>query len=274
MAFPGGPIRRILILFVLALTMVACGGEESADTETTAPSTGAEASVAEAGPTTTTTAPTTTTTIASTAGDEGSELCEVLLADLEASGTVDVFDPEAFEAGSRESIAGLESIQGTVPPELEESVAVILDAYRDWAALLDEHGWDITAVPEDDPRFTALSSEEVVSASETLTDYCGLAVPGDEPADEGQMGELEGLMPPEAGEVLGTEPILIVESSMPYEALVDHYEQVLGRAPVNENQEEGGRIATFIAQYGEGQVGVWVEETPDGAIVEISAGSP
>lgn len=185
---------------------------------------------------------------------------------------VDAFDAEAFEASARESVSAMERLQGSVPRELEGPYATLLEANRELIDLLEEYDWDIFSIPEDEPTMMNMLSEEVVAAAEAMIEYCGISIPGPEPTDPGEMGDLEELMPPRAGEVLSTSPILMVESSASYEDLVDHYTDVLGRGPVNEGTEDGQRNATFLGERDGGPVVVFIEEAADGIVVAISGG--
>lgn len=261
--------RKSPLFVVVLMAVVACGGGESSAEDTSpAPSTTAEA------PTTTevpaASVPETTTTSAGSAEGEGTQVCETMEADLEANQDVDVFDPATFEESSRRSLEAIESVAGQVPGDIQEEFMILVEANRDLVALFEEHDWDITAVPEDDSSFVRMGEPDVLAAAQAVIDFCQLEDPAGG-GESGESGSIEELLPPQAGEVLSTEPIYIVESAAAFEDLVDHYQELLGRAPVNVSDEAGLRTASFVADYGDGRVALWVEETPNGILVEISA---
>lgn len=191
---------------------------------------------------------------------------------MAASEDVDVFDLEAFEERSRESLATIEDLRGSVPSELEDSYEILLEANREWLQVLEEYDWDVLAIPEDEPRMLAMGSDEMLEAAETIIGYCGLDLFPEEPSDPGPQGDLDALMPPGAGDILSSSPILMVETSASYEELVDHYTDVLGRGPVNEGTEDDERSATFLAEYEGTQVAVFIEERAGEIVVAISTG--
>lgn len=203
---------------------------------------------------------------------EDTDFCEALDADMATSEDVDAFDLETFEERSRESLATIEDLRGSVPSELEDSFEILLEANREWLALLEEYDWDVLSIPENEPRMLGMGSDEMVEAAETIIEYCGLDLFVEEPSDPGPQGDLVALMPPRAGEELATSPILMVESSASYEELVDHYTEVLGRGPVNEGTEGDDRSATFVAQYEGSRVAVFIEERAGEIVVSISTG--
>ncbi len=257
---------------VALAVLVACGGNEAADTDASrAGSSSTQAPVSTLAMITASPA-TTTTTAGDSEGGPGQsrELCQALSTDTEDSQDVDVFDPAALEEATRNSLAALEQLAGKVPAQVRDDFAVLLEANQEYVALLEENKWDLLAIPEDDPRVLGMSSEEVIAASEAIADFRGMNL-GDSGSPDTTVSRSAGdLMPPQAGEVLATDPIIMVESAAPYQDLVDHYTSLLGRAPVDEREEGGLRAATFIAQY-EGQQGaLWVQETAEGIIVEIS----
>lgn len=259
-----------MVIALVALT--ACGDgadgvEATADSESTSTTQGTDSTtiLSEQEPT--------TTTANIVAGEgEGTDFCGSLDADMAASEDVDVFDFEAFEERSRESLATIEELRDSVPSELEDSYEILLEANREWLAVLEEYDWDILAIPEDEPRMLAMSSDEMLGAAEAIIDYCGLNMFAEEPSDPGPQGDLDALMPPAAGDLLASSPILMVESSASYEELVEHYTDVLGRGPVNEGTEGDDRSATFIAEYEGNQVAVFIEERAGDVVVSISTG--
>jgi hypothetical protein len=264
-------INTRVLTFVIALVLTACGGgDDGADLAADSQS----SSTTQTADPTTTAAESTTTTTATTlaAGGQDSDFCETLDADMAASEDVDVFDLEAFEERSRESLATIEDLRGSVPPELEDSYDILLEANREWLEALDEYDWDIMSIPEDEPRMLRMGSDEMLDAAETILEYCGIDLFAEEPSDPGPQGDLDGLMPPGAGEELASSPILMVESSASYEELVDHYTDLLGRGPVNEGTEGDDRSATFIAQYEGTQTAVFIEESAGQIVVSISTG--
>lgn len=256
-----------MFIFVVALLVAAaCGGGNGTADE------GSSTTAAELLTTTTTSAQTSTTGEVSGGGEgQGSELCEVIETSLDDTEEVDVFDPEAFEASSRQNIEDLEALESAIPSEVEDEFALILEANRQFVDLLEEYDWMIVSIPEDEPRMLALSSDEVLAASQAILDFCGVDLGFETDPGEGT-GEFDDLRPPGAGQVLSEEPILMVESSASYEDLVDHYEALLGQAPVNESEEDGLRSGTFIAQFEGEQVVIFIEETADGILVAISSG--
>ena len=253
------------------MAVVACGGGDSGVDDTTpAPSTTSAAQITTEVPATS--VPETTTTSGGSAEGEGTQVCETMEADLEVNQDVDVFDPAAFEESSRRSLEAIESVAGQAPGEIQEELAILLEANRDLVTLFEDHDWDMTAVPEDDPRIIRMGDPELLAAAQAVIDFCQLEGPAAGGGESGESGSIEELLPPQAGQVLSTEPIYIVESAASYEDLVDHYQELLATGPVNEGDDGGLRNASFVADYGDGRVALWVEETPDGILVEISAG--
>lgn len=256
---------------VALVAMVACSGGETADTGNDSVGSTTTGAPVTSKPTTTTTAPpSATTSSGSAAAGEETELCRALLADLEDSRDLDVFDPAALEEATRQSLAALEQLEGEVPAEVRDDLSVLLAANLDYVALLEENDWNILSISEDDPRVVRMASAEVIEASAAITDFCGLDLGEAGSSDPTVGGGAGDLMPPQAGEVLATDPIFMVESMASYEELVAHYTSRLGRKPVNESEEAGLRNATFIGQFQGEQVVLWVQETEGGIIVEIS----
>lgn len=159
----------------MLVALTACGGRGADDSTSTTQRTDS---------TTTTPEPVSTTAYGTpAAGEEGTEFCETLAADMAALEPVDVTDREALEMRSREGLAAMEDRRGSVPPELEEPYDVLLEGNRAWFALLEEYGWDILAIPVDEPRMLRMTSDERSAAAATVLEYCGIDLLGEEPSD-------------------------------------------------------------------------------------------
>lgn len=253
--------RLAYVLVVVAA--IACGGDDAASTTEPAVPTTTEA-------TTTTTAPSPADQTVVAGAGSGTEMCDALQADLELSEGTDIFDPAALEISFRRSLAAIEAFEGQVPDALEEPLALILDANRDWIELLEEQGWDVTEIPEGDPRAERMASPEVAAAGQAFVSYCDLQIPGQESTAPLTPDDVADLMPPAAGQVLAEAPILVVETTASFDQLVKHYEQFFGRDPVDEGEQDGLRSATFLGRYDGRQVAVFIQETASGIQVSIS----
>lgn len=267
----GGPIYRKILLYTVAVVVaVGCGGgDDAAEANSTSSADGVTTN--PSAKTTTNPAESTSTGDMGDGGEgQGTELCEVVNASFD-SDDVDVFDPEAFEESSRQNLRDLEGLEGEIPSQIEDEFVLVLEANREFVALLEEYDWMILSIPEDEPRMLTMSSDEVLAASQSILDFCGVDL-GVETDPGEESGELDDLFPPGAGQVLSSDPILMVESSASYEDLVDHYEELLGRAPVNESEGDGFRSGTFTAQFEGDQVVIFIEESADGVLVAISSG--
>lgn len=255
-----------------AVLLVAAGCGDGADGAGDSSTTSPDVVTTSPAETTTTTTDNTTTADLSDSGEgQGTELCEWIETSFEENEEVDVFDPEEFEASTRQTLEDFEAFESAIPPQIEDEFALLLQTNQAYVDLLEDYDWMLLSIPEDEPRMLTMSSDEAVAASQAILDFCGVDL-GFETDPGEESGEFDDLLPPGAGQVLSSDPILTVESSASYEDLVSHYEELLGQAPVNESEEGGLRSGTFIAQFEGDQVVIFVEETADGILVAISSG--
>jgi len=157
---------------MVAVLVAACGGGAESDP---IPDTTVLGSVTTVGDQTQTTVP--ETSPVSPDPDEGSEqgegaegeFCQMMEAD--ALRTYDVFDPAIVEEYFTENLVFLSGLEGRVPAEIAADFEVVHRNAVELAALLAEHDYVMTAVPEAD--LEAMASDEVLEASTRIRDYCG-----------------------------------------------------------------------------------------------------
>lgn len=159
-------------LATVAVLVAACGGAAEPDP---IPGTTDLESVTSVGDQTQTTIPATTPASpdpedgAEQGEGAGGEFCQMMAA--ENLRTYDVFDPAIVEAYFTENLEFLSGMEDRVPGEIAADFEVIHNNAVELAALLAEHDYVMTAVPE--AELAAMASDEVLEASTRIRDYCG-----------------------------------------------------------------------------------------------------
>jgi hypothetical protein len=116
-------------------------------------------------------------------GDAGSDWCDAIrdAADDEAS-PID-FDllgltPQEMEARLTENVAVLEDWEAKAPPEIDEQVNTMVDAFRTVVSRADEAEWDLATLATDPAFLGAFDAPELESAADDIDAYsrdvCGV----------------------------------------------------------------------------------------------------
>ena len=240
----------------LVLVIAACGGgEDDADGGTAATNGDTAASTSargDDGETTTSQAPATTIGAIGTSGNfcNDADTSEQLIDGID-------FLSSDIEASVNQWLAVINAIEAEAPGEIADDVAVVADAARQFAALLEEADYQIINIDPEDERMAAFDDGSIDQATNNIAEYCGWDLDvldgsgdlgGSGAAGNGEFGSdampdtiPEELVPPSVEGVNdnGVAGVNIV-SSASFDELVGFYTDAIG-----DPDSEFGGTATF-----------------------------
>ncbi len=180
----------LAILFALVFVVAACGGDDDDDAADETTTTASADDGSDGGDETTTTEAETTTTVEETTTTEaepvdvdpnsgvGTDYCNASLRQDELVRDWVIGDPESTEQYFTEVLELAKSVDP--PDEIAADFAVLIDNFEQIIPVLEDAGWNLLAVDENDP---ILNDPEANAASERI-DAFDQAFCGDSGADD------------------------------------------------------------------------------------------
>lgn len=201
--------RVSALLVALALLAGACGGGDSEDATTTTTS---APSGNDGGTSDTTVAETTTTTAPDVSGDSDSAWCRELRRITEEDGGPSGIDfltatPDELRENFESVLSSFREAEDLAPPEIEDDVSVMVEAYATFVSKGNEVGWSLNALVNDPEFLTTFDAPEIQAAADRMdaysTDVCGVDFTT-LAASPGTVG------PPDVGDIDADDPVGIV----------------------------------------------------------------
>jgi hypothetical protein len=185
--------RSVLALTVMALVAAACGGSGEEAGSDTAPS-AAPTTAATVAPTSTDAPDSDDQNVGSDddeqmTGDNGSEWCDGVRAGAEEASPLEFnllgLSPEQIEVRLTGNVALLEDWHAQAPPEIEDDVGILVDAFRTMVELAEEAEWDLVALGSDPAFAETFEDDDLERATDRIDAYsrdvCGVDLRASDP---------------------------------------------------------------------------------------------
>ena len=163
-------IRVLVPLLVAALGLIAasCGGSDDAATEAEGSSAATGAGEGDAATTATDPAESSTSSDDSFDASSGSggavdAYCRAKAEAEAMMDTIDLFDPEAVEAGMQDNISLLDDAIEIAPAEIRDDLRTVRESFDDYLVVMEANDWDIFAAA---PELEALDDRPEPAAAE------------------------------------------------------------------------------------------------------------